>query len=97
MPNAEVTRAFQGKSALDCFEAALRAGPRAGYKLLKKRDIGYLAILTRTMDGRQTTLNIAARFGSPCPVTVTLMNEVTPEDVLKAEAEKVLDLIKAEL
>lgn len=97
MPNIEVTRSFQGKSALDCFEAALKAGPKAGYQLLKKRDIGYLVIFTRQMDGRQTTLNVSARFGSPCPVTVTLMNEVTPEDVLKAEAERVLDLIKAGL
>lgn len=89
MASLEETRTYQDKTIDECYAAACAALPQAGFKIWKKRDLGWLVMAKLEEGGAEIDSNCLARFGNPTPVTVTVSSSKLDEEELRPYAEKI--------
>jgi hypothetical protein len=94
MANIQEVVAFEKKSTSDCYDAALTAFPKAGFSILKKREIAYYALAQCTLNGALIDGTIMVRPGSIPQMTVSVGCSSLEEDALKPLAEKLIQAIK---
>ncbi|MEA4908511.1 MAG: hypothetical protein GYA17_18675 [Chloroflexi bacterium] len=97
MAKLEKKMAFAGKSANDCYQAGLRIVEKAGYKILKRRDIAWLLVCEGNLNGNVTSLNYSVPLGGPSSVVLNFNSEQNDAAALEAEAERLFGLVGAEL
>jgi len=97
MARIEETRTYPGKTPGDCFAAAVRGYPKAGFHVWKKRELAWLALAKCTVEGHEVDSNLSARPGNPTPATLNLSAEGLSEEILKGLAEKVFEALEEEL
>jgi hypothetical protein len=95
MSKVTETRTYEGKSADDCFVAAKAALPKAGFKVWKTREIGWLVMADREEAGGTVRANFASRPGAV--TTLALSGEETPEETLSTIADEIFAAFEAEL
>jgi hypothetical protein len=93
----EVKRAFPGKESGECYQASLRMVEKAGYQIIKKREIASLLICEGKIDGNITGLNVTVPFGLPTSVVISLSSEAVDEALLNSEAQRLFALLEKEL
>lgn len=97
MAGIQEKRSYPGKSAKDCYQAALQALAQAGYKIVRKRDYGWFVIAARTVSGQEVTCNILASLGDAPSLDVNLTARGLPEEVLRQWAEEIFANVQAGL
>ena len=94
MANIQEVISFEKKSTSDCYDAALEAFPKAGFSILKKREIAYYALAQITINGNLIDGTIMVRPGGTPQMTVSVgCNEMSEED-LKPISVKLIEAIK---
>lgn len=93
MPSLSVDRNFEGKTARECYDAAVKALPQAGFELIKLRELAYLVIGRRG----ELTCTVMAWPGANARVTLTLEAESCSLTELNAHAEKVFEALGSTL
>lgn len=91
MPTLTVDHNFAGKTARDCFNAALKSLPQAGFKVCGQRDLAYLATGLRRDSHGEVTCDVMAWPGVNSRITLLLQTD-SPECDLEADAQS---LVKA--
>lgn len=81
-------RTYPGKSARDCYYAALLAFPKAGFTIWKKRDFGWFAIAKRSAGGQEVTANIMSKPAKESLVEMRINAEHLEEAELKRFADE---------
>ncbi len=97
MAKIEETRTYPGKTPGDCFAAAVRAYPKAGFNVWKKRELAWLALAKRTVEGQEVDSNLSARPGNPVPLTLNMSADNLSEETLKKLAVQVFQAVEEEL
>ncbi len=97
MAKVEIKREYAGKTASDCYQACLRAVPKAGYRLVKKRDIASLVICETTFQGSRVDLSLMVPMPKPTSVVLSISGEKADESSLKGEADRLLGILDNEL
>lgn len=85
MPSISVDRNFDGKTARECYDAAVKALPQAGFEPVKLRELAYLVMGRRG----EVTCNVMAWPGVLARVTLTLEAESLSVAELQAVADQV--------
>lgn len=93
MPSISVDRNFDGKTARECYAAALKALPQAGFELVKLRELAYLVMGRRG----ELTCNVMAWPGVNARVTLTLETESRSPAELQAAADQVFEALSKAL
>lgn len=97
MAKIEETRTYPGKTPGDCFSAAVRAYPKVGFNVWKKRELAWLALAKCTLEGKEVDSNLSARPGNPTPATLNLSADGLSEEALKGLADKFFQALEEEL
>lgn len=98
MAKIESKREFPGQSANECYQTCVSLIDEMGYKIFKQRDLANLVICNGTVEGAAVNLSIMAPFiGSPASVNVNLSGDGVDENILAAEADRILNLIASNL
>lgn len=97
----ENTQPFK-QSPGDCYQALLAVMPKLGFKITRKRDIGWLILATRPAEGGETGLPLTATITCRPGVTtqVTVACEIRGEDTggeETAAGEAIFAALKARL
>ncbi len=96
MSKCDITRPFPGKAANQCYQANQRAAVKAGYKIIRKRDVAWLLLCDGRVQGRRVGLSLSVPFGGPTSVFLSLSGDLD-ETALAAEAERIFGLVAQEL
>jgi hypothetical protein len=91
MPSISVDRNFDGKTARDCFQAAVQILPQAGFEVIKLRELAYLIIGRRNDPRGEVICNVMAWPGVNARVTLTLESAILTVAELQANAERVFE------
>jgi hypothetical protein len=98
MAKIEAKREFPDKAANECYQVCVSLIDQAGYKIFKQRDLANLVICNGEVAGAAVNLSIMVPFlGGPTSVNVNLSSSAADENVLQAEADRILDLIASKL
>lgn len=89
------SRSYAGKTADQCYSAAETALPEAGFRIWKKRPVGWLVM--GRMEGPEGLVEatLAARPGAA--VTLALAGERASDEALKALSVRIFAALEAEL
>ncbi len=96
MSKCDITRPFAGKTATQCYQANQRAAVKAGYKIIRKRDVAWLLLCDGQVQGTQVSLSLSVPFGGSTSVFLSLSGDLD-ETALAAEAERIFGLVAQEL
>lgn len=89
MDGIQETRNFPGKTARECYDAALAAFPKIGFEIWKKRDLAWFAIARRTIGDSEVTLNVMSKPGKTTEVVLGVnANRHAAEEELHRYAEE---------
>ncbi|MCE1255468.1 MAG: hypothetical protein LWX83_18210 [Anaerolineae bacterium] len=94
MANLQEVINFEKKSTSDCYDAALAAFPKAGFSILKKREIAYYALAQITVNGNLIDGTIMVRPGGTPQMTISVGCNEMNEEELKPISEKLINAIK---
>ena len=97
MNSIQETVSFAGKKAQECYEATLRAFPKVGFQIWKKRDLGWFAIAVRKVNGADVNANVMFRQGPAATLTLGVSAEHLPEAELHRYAEEIVEALRASL
>jgi hypothetical protein len=97
MAKIEVRREFAGKESGACYLASLRMVEKAGYQIIKKREIASLVICERNFNGQNLGLSVVVPFGFPISVILTLTSEAHDQSFLDSEAIRLAELLEKEV
>lgn len=95
MARHEETRSYPHMSSDQCFQAAEKALPLAGFEVYKTRPIAWL-VLSKHMDGIDTVnANMMARPGGT--VTLSIGGDKFNEEAIRAYAQKIFEVYESVL
>jgi hypothetical protein len=97
MAKLEVRHEFPGKDSGECYQASLRMVEKAGYHIIKKREIASLVICERKLNGQHLALSVVVPFGFPTSVVLTLTSEADDNTVLDSEANRLIEQLEKEI
>ncbi len=97
MATLEQKRAFPGKTGDACYQAGIRMVNKAGYQIVKRRDIASLLICNGMLQGCPVNLNLMVPFSGQTQVTLTLSGEDVDEAAMNAEAGRLFEMIEKEM
>ncbi len=89
MAKIQAMQSFQGKPTGEVYQAVLKAAPKAGLEVWKRRDIAWLVMVRSGAGGKGIDGNISVRPGGQ--VTVALSAGEMSEDDLQARAGAVFE------
>lgn len=91
MPSISIDNNFAGKSARQCFSAAVQALPQAGFEVTKLRELAYMVMGRRSEPRGEVLCNAMAWPGASTRVTLTMQADFLSEAELQADAERVFE------
>jgi hypothetical protein len=95
MANIQEVISFEKKSTSDCYDAALAAFPKAGFSILKKREIAYYALAQCTVNGILIDGTIMVRPGGAPQMTISVGANALDEQTLKPLLDKLIAAVKS--
>jgi hypothetical protein len=96
MAQLQVTRSYPNEGK-QCFEAARAGFPKAGFEIWKVRELAYLVIANRQVDGHTVTANIIVFGSEPADVTLSLSSDHHTEAQLQELVEPIFTAFAAAL
>jgi hypothetical protein len=95
MARYEETRTFANRSSADCFAAAAKALPAAGFEVWKTRSIAWLVLSRRTVGADLINANISCMVAGR--MTLAIGGDTTSEEDLKNFAREIFSACEAQL
>jgi hypothetical protein len=95
MAHYEESRTYPNRSSAECFAAADKALPQAGFPIFKRRPIAWLVLGQRKEGAEIISGNISCLMAGR--VTLAMGGDQTPQETLKQYAGQIFEKFEAEL